>query len=136
MKKKIINIFVCLTLISTIAIPVASVSDTQVIRSTSYVADVPTWEEGDEWTYHFTESATVDPVYSLSGDITLKVVDDSGDSYILEASTHPIGKIDMGIIGLKATRFTTFTMRLQMRKADLALEKFREIYKGFLLLTI
>jgi hypothetical protein len=42
----------------------------------------------------------------------------------------------MGLIGLKATRFTTFTMKLQMRKADLALEKFREIYRGFLLLTI
>jgi hypothetical protein len=79
---------------------------------------------------------TIDPVYSHSGDLTFTVVNDSGDSYILEATTRPKGKFDLGSFGLKTTRFISGSMRVQMRKTDLGLENFLEKFKGFLLVTI
>jgi hypothetical protein len=138
MKKKIIGILVVILVISTTVIPVAAITDRYDIIVTSYNSDVPIWEVGDEWTYYFTESCDIDLAYSLSGDLTFKVVDDSGDSYILEGTSKPSGRFDLGIIGLKTTRFKPLTMklRLQMKKTDLALENFREKFEGILLLTI
>ncbi len=136
MKMKIIGLFVSILIISTIIFPVAAITERHDIRATSYDADVPIWKKGDEWTYHFIESRTYGVVYSLSGDLTLKVVEDSGDSYILEGETKPKGAFDLGGYGLKTTRFSSFSMRLQIRKTDLALENILEQIKGFFLITI
>jgi hypothetical protein len=136
MKKKIIGIFVCLLLVSTIIIPVAAITKKHETRMASYTADVPIWEVGDEWTYHFNEFKTREIYLSLSGDLTLKVVDETGDSYILEATTRPQGGFEYENIKLKTTRLTFYTIRLQIRKSDLGLENYEERIKGIALLTI
>lgn len=137
MKKKVIGIFICILIISTLIIPVAATTYNKEIKATSDEADLPIWEVGDEWTYNFIESIDYYPVtYYLSGDLTFEVMDDSGDSYILEAATRPDGVFDLGNFGLKTTILTTFSMSLQIRKADLGFESFREIIKGVLLMTI
>lgn len=136
MKKKIIGMFVCILMISIIVIPVTALSDRYDVMAISYDVDLPIWEEKDSWTYHFTESRTHGYNYSFSGDITLKVVDDSSDSYILEGKTKPHGTLDLGGFGLKTTRLTSFSMRLQIRKNDLGLESFVERYKGIFLFKI
>ena len=138
-KKHIIGLVVCFVLFSSIIVPVASIDDKRENRAIS-CNDVPIWDVGDEWTYHFTESRSHMVNYILSGDLSLKVVDDSGDSYILEAATRPKGAFDLSDlgfnIGLKTTKLTKFSMRLQIRKADLALENVWEQLKGFLFIKI
>ena len=136
MKKKIIGIFVCVLMVSTIVIPVTALTDRHDIGTTSYGANIPIWEKGDSWTYHFTESRTYAYNYKLSGDLTFKVVNDSGDSYLLEAATKPHGVFDLGGFGLKTTRFSSISMRLKMRKDNLGLESFLEKIKGIFLLKI
>lgn len=136
MIKKIIGLFIFILLISTIVIPVTASFDRCERKATSYDVDIPIWEKDDEWTYHFTESRTQAYEYIFSGDITLKVVDDSGDSYILEAKTKPNGFFNLGGIELKTTRLTTFSMRLKMRKDDLGLESFTERVKGIFLFKL
>jgi len=136
MRKKIIGLVLFIVLFSYTVVPVASITDIHSIRETLYDGDVPIWEVGDEWTYHFTESKTYLYNYTLTGDITLKVIDDSDDSYVLEAKTKPHGTFDLGGYGLKATRLTTLSMRLTMRKNDLGLESFVEKYKGIFLIRM
>lgn len=137
MKKKSIGIFVCILMISTTVIPVVAITDRHSIRETSYDAEVPIWKKGDEWTYRFTEACKDYPLtYTLSGDLTFKVVDDSGDSYFLEATTRPQGTFDLGGYGLKTTILTNFIMKLKLRKADLGLESYNENLKGILKITI
>lgn len=137
LKKKIIGLFVCILLLSSMVLPVTAILKSQELSKTSYTSDVPIWHVGDEWTYNFIESAIDFPVtYSLFGDLTFKVVEDLGNSYLLEATTRPDGQFDLGNFGLKTTILTTFSMSLQIRKTDLALEYYREIIKGVFLVTI
>jgi hypothetical protein len=133
MIKKFIGILIFIQIFLTIVIPVSASFDVIENRATSYDSDVPIWEKNDEWTYHFTESRSHQYNYVLSGDITLRVVDDSGDSYILEGKTKPEGTFDLGGFGLKTTRLTKLSMRLTMRKNDLGLEKFTEKFWGIFL---
>jgi len=135
-KMNLIGIFVSILIILTIVIPVVATTNRQVFSKTAYDVDVPVWENGDEWTYHFTESRTINPAYSFSDDITYKIIEDSGDSYTLKAKVRPKGSFDLGSIGLKTTMFTSGFMEIQLRKADLGLENFVEKLKGILLLTI
>jgi hypothetical protein len=134
MQKNIIGLLLCVLIGLTLIIPVTALSDKYKDVETSSNADVPIWEVGDRWTYHFIESRTHQYNYSFSGDITLKVVDDSGDSYILKGKTRPHGKFELGGIGLKPTILTTFSMELQMRKNTLGLERFVEKLKGIFLI--
>jgi hypothetical protein len=136
MKNKIIGIFLCILLISAIVYPVTAITDFYKNQTILYEAEIPIWEKGDQWTYNFIESRSQMFTYTLSGEYTMKVIEDSGDSYILEAKTRPHGNFDMGGYGLKTTRLTFMTMRIQMRKTDLALENFFYQLKGFLLVTI
>ena len=136
MKNKIIGIFVCIILFSAIVYPVTAITDFYKNHTILYGADIPIWEKGDQWTYNFIESRSHMFTYTLSGELTLKIIEDSGDSYILEAKTRPNGNFDMGGYGLKTTRLTFITMRIQMRKTDLALENFYYQIKGFLFFTI
>jgi hypothetical protein len=78
--------------------------------------------------------------YTLSGDIKLKVVDDSGDFYILEGKSRPRGEFNgdyyyEGLI-FKTTIITTLSMRIQLRKSDLGVASFNERIKGFLFAKI
>ena len=136
MNKKIIGLFVSLLMISTLIIPAAAIIKRRGLQSTPYTTDVPIWEVGDEWTYYFNELKTRELILSLSGDLTLKVVEDTGASYILEAVTNPQGYFEFGNIKLKTTRLTSYAMTLKIRKADLGLENYKERIKGLLLLTI
>jgi len=136
MKNNIIGLFVCILLISSVVIPVAAITERNDITVTSYDSDVPIWDVGDEWTYHFIEKRSQLVNYVLSGDLTLKVVEDTGDSYILKASTRPYGGFDMDGFGLKTTFLTSLSMRLQIRKTDFALENYLYKLKGFLFLTV
>jgi hypothetical protein len=141
MKKKIIGIFVCLLMLTTLIIPVVAITNKYETKTTSYNADVPIWEKGDEWTYLFTQSTDIElpdffATYTFSGELTFEVVDDSDDSYILEAKTKPLGSFDLGVIEFKTTRFTYLTMRLNIRKVDLGLEHYKHVLRGILKLKV
>jgi hypothetical protein len=138
MKNKIIGILVCMVVFISAAFSVSSITGRDDIRKTSYDTEVPIWQVGDEWTYHYQESRTLDPAYYFTGDITYKVVDDSGDTYILRGTTKPKGAFDLGNIGigLKTTILTRMTMNLQVRKDDLALDRFIQEIKGIWKLKI
>lgn len=136
MKNKIIGTLLFLILISAIVYPVTAITDLYNNQTDLRDAEIPIWEKGDKWTYNFVESRSQMFTYTLSGELTLKVIEDSGDSYVLEAKTRPHGNFDMGSYGLKTTRLTFMTMRIQMRKSDLALENFFYQIKGFLFITI
>jgi len=138
MKKKIISVAAGIIILISTVMPVASFADKNEIRTISYDADIPTWKVGDKWEYHFIESVIgyYPLTYSLSGYITFEVVEDTGDSYVLEAFTRPKGLFDLGSIGLKTTMLTTLSMKLQVRKTDLALENFYEKIKGIFLVTV
>jgi len=136
MKNKIIGTFLFIILISAIVYPVTAITDFNKSQTILNDANIPIWEKGDQWTYNFIESRSQMFVYTLSGELSLKVVEDSSDSYVLEAKTRPQGNFDMGGYGLKTTRLTFLTMRIQMRKTDLALEGFYYQIKGLLFITI
>jgi hypothetical protein len=136
MKKKIVVVFICILITSTITLPVSALTDTPGITTTSYDVDVPVWEKGDEWTYHFTDTSTGIVTYSFFADITFEVVEDSGDSYILEGHTKPQGSFIYSGLGLKTSRLTSLDIRLQLRKTDLGLENFMEKIKGIFFIKI
>jgi hypothetical protein len=136
MKMKIIGLLLCILIISIIVVPVTAITEKQGISGITNDVDVPIWEVDDEWTYDFILSCSFMVNYSLTGDFTFKVVEDTGDSYVLEAKTRPNGYFNLGSFGLKATRFTSMSMILHIRKADLALENYMYQLKGFLFLTI
>ncbi len=136
MIRKIIELFLCIIMITMMVVPVTAITYKQELSGTSNDVDVPIWKVGDEWTYNFIQSCSYQVNYSFSGDLTLKVVEDTDDSYILEANTRPHGSFNLGSFALITTRLTSLSVRLQMRKVDLALENFIYRIKGFLFLTI
>jgi hypothetical protein len=123
-------------MISTIVIPVAAITDMDKNLTIYNDSNVPVWNVGDEWTYNFIESRSQMVNFVLSGEFTFKVVEDTGDSYVLIASTRPYGSFDMGGFELKATFLTKISFRLQVRKNDLALENYLYKIKGLFLLKI
>ena len=140
MKRHIFGIIVCTFLFSSSVIPITSITAKNINRAITYDVDVPIWEVGDSWTYQYTESMTYFLNYTLSGDIKLKVVDDSGDYYTLEGKSRPRGEFNgdyyyKGLI-FKTTLFTTLSMRIQLRKSDLGVESCNEKIKGFLFAKI
>jgi len=140
MKKIILGLVICIIFFSSNILPVTSITAKNTSRVILNNAEVPVWEIGDEWTYHYTESMTFFLNYTISGDITLKVVDDSGDSYILEGKSRPRGVFYLSELleglELKTTKFITYSMRIQIRKSDLGLESFNERIKGMFFFKI
>ena len=147
LKRNKVCLFACILVFSSAVIPVASMTNKNMSRATVNGADVPIWDIGDEWTYHYTESMTFGLNYTLSGDITFKVVDETGGSYVLEGKSRPHGGFFLSDLFagtdsilkkliLKTTVFTTLTMKLQIRKSDLGLESFNERIKGIFLVKI
>ena len=134
MKKIKLIIFVSTLLIAT-ALPAVGTMDKITCHPTSMYADVPTWDVGDSWTYElsmYENTEDLSSTYTISADITLEVVDDSGDIYTLEATAQN-GSVDyrFGNITLKAKRFITITATLEMRQSDLALVSWSQHVKGW-----
>jgi len=140
MKWYILGLILSTLLFSSTVIPVTSITTKNINEVITYNTDVPIWEVGDSWTYHYTESMTYFLNYTLSGDIKLKVVDDSGDYYVLEGKSRPRGEFNGDYyyedLIFKTTIFTTLSMRIQIRKSDLGLESFIEKIEGFLFAKI
>jgi hypothetical protein len=144
MKTKIIGMLVCMLLIVSMAIPISALNKDYEpsVKPTGKSADVPVWEVGDSWTYDvvFYQNNTgpnLTLVYTLDGEYVLTVIDDTGDSYTLEGIADRLfGSVDLGLFGLKATRFMTASTELRVRKADLGLEFWNQNLKGILLLMI
>jgi len=144
MYKKLIGIFVCMLLIATFAIPISALNKVYENNPEPITEDedVPVWEVDDSWTYNavlFLNSSSPNQTleYTIEAEFVLTVVDDTGDSYILEGIGQSVsGGVDLGLLGLKTTRFSKIAAQLQMRKTDLGLEFWNQNMKGILLLMI
>ena len=146
MRKKIVGIFVCTLLIVTLAIPISAMNKDVKLenKAISIVADVPTWEVGDSWTYNthtYTAASaniTDDMVADTTGELIFEVVDDTGDIYKLEGLVKPIhGIIDLpGNIDMRMTRFSSCKYTLEIQKTNLSLVKYGAKTKGIVLLTL
>ena len=95
----------------------------------AYGVDVPVWEVNDSWTYN---EQYVNHLYNANGTLwylfyhnctsTYTVTDTTGDNYTVKmTSTNNEGKVTIGSIHLKFTKFTKFTCEYKLRKTDLAL---------------
>jgi len=91
--------------------------------------DVPVWQVGDSWTYN---EQYVNHIYTANGTLwyliyhnctsTYTVTDTTGDNYtVTMTSTDNEGRVTIGSIHLKFTKYTKFTSELKLRKTDLAL---------------
>lgn len=146
MRKKIVGIFVCMLLIATMAIPISALNKDGKLENKpiSIVADVPTWEVGDSWTYDtryyqaVKENNTIVAVWDGSLELTLEVIDDTGDMYTLHANAKPVqGLFDLpGKIDMKTTRFSYFDTTVKLYKSNLAIIENEYMFKAILLLTL
>jgi hypothetical protein len=146
MKKKIVGIFVCMLMIATLAIPISALNNDVKLenKAISIVADVPTWQVGDSWTYNThiyiaaSENITDDMVVDVTGELIFEVVDDTGDIYKLEGLMKPMhGIIDLpGNIDLKISRMSSYKSTLEIHKSNLSLVKHELIMNGIVFLTL
>ena len=99
------------------------------IQPTLFGVDVPVWEKGDSWTYN---EQYVNHIYTANGTLwyliyhnctsTYTVTDTTGDNYtVTMTSTDNEGRVTIGSIHLKFTKYTKFTCEFKLRKTDLAL---------------
>jgi len=138
LKTKIVGILVCMLLIATMAIPTVAINRKTNNQQTSTDADVPEWEVGDSWTYelHYFQNGDMNESYSFEviGDITYEVMEDTGDTYVLEGTTGEFDLvINIGRLVLKPTRFMTIGTELEIQKSDLALVQWHQFTKGLYL---
>jgi len=145
MKNKIIGIFVCMLMIATLAIPISAMNKDDVLENKpiSIGADVPTWEVGDSWTYdtHYyqtvRENTTIVAVWDGNLELTLEVIDDTGDVYTLQGKGKPKGGFDLpGMIDMKTTRISNFDTTVKLYKSNLAIIENEYTFKAILLLTL
>ena len=91
--------------------------------------EVPVWKVGDSWTYN---EQYVNHLYNANGTLwylfyhnctsTYTVTDTTGDNYTVKmTSTDNEGRVTIGSIHLKFTKYTKFTCEFKLRKTDLAL---------------
>ena len=97
MSNRIVGIFVCMMLLATF---LTMTTDSQtvnlkqkmnnVLETSSYIDDVPVWKIGEKWTYEMDdiEVGNITSGYMRLdfGDLSLKVVDDTGSLYNSELS--------------------------------------------------
>ena len=141
---KILGIGIAITLLLTsFAMAEQTTIDTKGIKEeASLDAGVPIWEVGDSWTYktdYWEGDTQGNPLQSFYGEVTLEVVDDTGDSYLLAGE----GKITydkleyyeepLDIIPLTGTAGA----ELEIRKDDLGLMSWHQYGSviGFLVLN-
>jgi hypothetical protein len=135
MKGKILGIGICMLLITTTIVTATTIDAEINIGLTSYVAEVPVWEKGDSWTYEMEQIVRSDlnetMAYTLTCDLVLSVVDDTGDYYTLEGIGEPVSAIgNIGKLGLKNSRLSSFNVDLVVRKSDLAVSSYSYLGKG------
>jgi hypothetical protein len=137
MKKKIIGIFVCM-LMATTVVSATNINVKKDIQLTPSGVDVPVWKKGDSWTYEFHETlykytnGTLWYTLFHNCTITKTITDDTGDNYIEKVtSTNNKGSVIIGSIRLKFTPLTKFIQEYEFRKTDLACLREFEQEKGF-----
>ena len=141
MYKKIVGILVCTLFIASMAIPISALNKDyeRPVKPTGNSADVPIWEVGDTWTYkasYYESDINETLVFTLEGEVTYEVIDDTGDFYILVGSGRPLGIIQYGNIGLRTSRFSSASFELKIRKSDLSLVYNHQLLKGICWLTL
>lgn len=141
MKTQIFGIFVCILLLTTVAIPgIASNTHTkEPIQSISRNADIPTWEVGDTWTYKmdFYADFGVYDKQTLSGtsdNLVYEVVDDTGDYYKLESKGKFSGYITAAFASIRLTTLSTFKGELLVQKSNLVFIENTFLIKGISML--
>jgi hypothetical protein len=143
MKKKIVGI-VILMLVATTVVSATNINVKKAIQPTRLSVDVPVWAKGDSWTYN---ERFINHYYTVNGTLwylvyhnctsTYTVTDTTGDNYTVQrTSTNNEGRVTLGSVHLKYTKFTRFISELTLRKTDLALVRDSSKEKGpvFLLL--
>jgi hypothetical protein len=144
MKRKIIGIFICTLLIATMAIPISALDKENNSTPKLTSTDVPVWNLGDSWTYdsRYYQSSTpdmsIDMVWDGSFELTLEVVDDTGDMYTLQGKAKPVqGTFDLsGKIDLKTSRFSSFVTTIKVYKSNLSIIDNEYLLKAILFLKI
>ena len=106
--------------------------------------NVPVWKVGDSWTYneryinhYYTANGTLWYLVYHNCTSTYTVTDATGDNYTVKrTSTNNEGRVTLGSVHVKFTKFTRFISELTLRKTDLALVRDSSKEKGpvFLLL--
>ena len=91
--------------------------------------DIPTWEVGDEWTYHldfYADFGTIDKeiTYGTSDNLVYTVVDDTGNDYILEYQGDYSGWIKTAFASIKISKFSTAKGDLVIQKSNLAIKEY------------
>ncbi len=141
MKKKIIGIFVCTLLIATMAIPISAIDREYIsnFKPISKGADVPVWGVGDSWLYeaeYFESDVNGTFTFTLTGDMEFKVIDDSGDYYVLEGKGRPRGIVKYGKFGMRTSMFAKAGFEMKIRKSDFGIEYWNQFLKGLCWLTL
>ena len=146
MRKKLVGIFVSMLMITTLVIPVSAMNKDNILENKpiSIGTEVPIWEVGDSWTYdnHYYQATapneTVYMVWDGNCELTLEVIDDTGDIYILQGKAKPVqGTVDLSDkIGMKTTRFSSFDTTIKVYKSNLSIIDNEYLLKGILFLKI
>ena len=103
--------------------------------------DIPVWEVGDEWTYHFDIYADFgvywkDVAHGTSDNLVYKVIDDTGSDYKLKFKGSFSGWIEASIATIKISRFTVVKGELLVQKSNLAIKEWNIKINGFSFLVI
>jgi hypothetical protein len=146
MKKKIIGILVLTLVISAIATPISAINyeHKQNNEPITKDADVPIWEVGDSWTYNMqflrigSPNVTDGIIFEGGGELVFEVVEDSGDTYVLNGFMKPIvGTVAYpGPFDFKLTRRSSYESTFEVRKSNLAIISYDSITKGIALIKI
>jgi hypothetical protein len=126
MKNKLIGIFVCM-LVTTTVVSATNLNVKKGIQTVASAVDVPVWEIGDSWTYNEQYNQIW---YDTNGDIyfhwfhnctsTYTVTADTGNTYTVKVtSKNDEGSLKYGLFRLKFTPSVKFTQEIQLRKTDL-----------------
>lgn len=142
-KLKILGIGVVATLLLTsFAIAEQTNIDKKVIREgASFDVDVPVWEVGDSWTYKmefYNGDEQGNVIYTFTCDMTLTVIDDTGESYMLEGTGDSVSGRGFfeGGIEVRFTPFTSAGLEIELRKSDLGIVQWTHYLKGITLFIL
>jgi hypothetical protein len=102
--------------------------------------DIPVWEKGDEWVYHMDfycdfGMADNEILEGTSNNLVYKVIDDSGDDYVLKYKGGFSGWIKTSFATIRITRLSVVKGNLLVQKSNLAIKEYSIEIKGISLLT-
>ncbi len=91
--------------------------------------DMPTWEEGDEWTYRMDfyadfGSVSKEITYGTADNLVYTIVDETEEEYILEFSGRYQGWIKTTFATIRISRLTKLTGDLIIQKSDFSVKKY------------